>query len=244
MSIFILEDDVIQAQEMKRLVKEICEKHQLPYDFIEVTSRSTDIIEKIPFSTYVPIYFLDIEIKNEDRKGLQVAQEIRTYDTEGIIVFVTTHSEFAPISYKYMVSALTFIDKGLPYDEGYQMFEKALLHYQARNGTKLKVDDLIVDNVNATLRVPFEEVEYIMTDKPHRLALITRDRIIYFYGTLKEIEVLDERLLRCHQSYIVNKMQMSAYDAAEKMLVLKSGKRIPVSRRLVRKVRRALKAEL
>lgn len=46
MSIFILEDDVIQAQQMERLVKEICEKHQLSYDFIEVTSKSANILKK------------------------------------------------------------------------------------------------------------------------------------------------------------------------------------------------------
>lgn len=244
MSIFILEDDVIQAQHMKQLVKEICEKYLLPYDFIEVTSKSEQIIKKIPSTTYVPIYFLDIEIKSEERKGLQVAQEIRKYDAQGIIVFVTTHSEFAPISYQYMVSALTFIDKGLPYDERYRVFEQCLLQYQSRNITVVPTDDFIVENTNATVRVPFATVEYIMTDEPHRLALVTTERIVYFYGTLREIETLDKRLLRCHQSYIVNTVQMSSYDATQKMIILKNGKRVPVSRRLVRKVRQLLKGEL
>ena len=243
MSIFILEDDVVQAQQLKRLVKEICENHQLQYDFIEVASRSADIIDKISLTTYIPIYFLDIEIKNEERKGFQVAQEIRKYDPQGIIVFVTTHSELAPISYQYMVSAFTFIDKGLPYDERYHMFEKSLLHYQRSNIMDLPTDDFIVETENATVRVPFAEVEYMMTDRPHRLALVATERMIYFYGTLKEIETLDERLLRCHQSYIVNKAQISSYDAVEKMIVLKSGKRIPVSRRLVRKIRQIIKDE-
>lgn len=233
MSIFILEDDVVQAQQLKHLVKEICQKHQIQYDFIEVTSKGTDIIKKIPLTTYVPIYFLDIEIKNEERKGLQIAQEIRTYDPRGIIVFVTTHFEFAPISYQYMVSAFTFIDKGLSYEERYPIFEKCLLHYQATNRADLSADDFIVENAHATVRVPFAEVEYMMTDKPHRLALIATGRVIYFYGTLKEMEGLDERLFRCHQSYIVNKM-----------LVLKSGSRVPVSRRFIRKVRQMIKEEL
>lgn|SRR5699024_2246821 len=161
MSIFILEDDVIQAQQMKRLVKEICQDHQIAYDFIEVTSKSANILKKIPLTTYVPIYFLDIEIKNEQRKGLQVAQEIRKYDPEGIIVFVTTHSEFAPISYHYMVSALTFIDKGLPYEERYHVFEQCLLHYEERNNIDVPTDDFIVENAHATVRVPFNKVEYI-----------------------------------------------------------------------------------
>jgi|SRR5690625_834233 len=244
MSIFILEDDVIQAQQLKRLVTEICEQHQLPYDFIEVTSKSTDLIEKIPSTTYVPIYFLDIEIRDEERKGLEVAQEIRKYDQQGIIVFVTTHSEFAPISYQYMVSAFTFIDKALSYEERYPIFEKCLLHYQATNKMDVPADDLIVENTNATVRVPFAEVEYVMTDQPHRLALVATDRIIYFYGTLKEVERIDERLLRCHQSYLVNKAQISSFDAREKEIVLKSGKRVPVSRRLIRNVRQVIKDEL
>src|SRR5699024_3379414 len=221
MSIFILEDDIIQAQQLKRLVEEICKKHRISFDFIEVTSKTKQIIEKIPLSTRIPIYFLDIEIKNEERKGLQVAQEIRKYDSEGIIVFVTTHSEFAPISYQYMVSALTFIDKGLPYDERYKLFEQCLLHYQARNATDPVTDDFIVDNANTTFRVPFSTVEYIKTDEPHRLVLVTTDRVIHFYGTLKEIESLDQRLIRCHQSFIVNIMQIASYDTAEKMITLK-----------------------
>ena len=166
MSIFIFVDDVIQAQQMKRLVEEICEKHQIEFDFIEVTAKRERLIEKISQTAYIPIYFLDIEIKNEEYKGFEVAQEIRKYDTNGIIVFVTTHAEFAPISYQYMVSALTFIDKGLPFEERYRMFEKSLLHYQARNRTNRPDDDFVVNTQHASLRVPFHSIEYIETDGP------------------------------------------------------------------------------
>lgn len=243
MSIFILEDDVMQAQHLKKVVEEICEKLQLPYNFIEVTSRESQIIKKLPLTTYIPIYFLDIQIKNEARKGLQVAQEIRKHDTEGIIVFVTTHSTFAPISYEYMVSALTFIDKALSYEERYQMLEQCLLQYEARNVACIPRDDFVVENINTTVRVPFAKVEYIRTDEPHRLALVTTDRLIHFYGTLKAVEMVDDRLFRCHQSYVVNTEQISSYDASDRMIILKSAKRIPVSRRLSSKVRLILKGE-
>ncbi|WP_080873839.1 response regulator transcription factor [Oceanobacillus timonensis] len=243
MSIFILEDDVIQAQHLKDLVKAICEKYELPYNFIEATSKSTQLINKISSAAYIPIYFLDIEIKNEERKGLQVAQEIRKYDPDGIIVFVTTYSKFAPISYQYMVSALTFIDKALPYEERYHLFEQCLLHYQARNRRHVPADDFIVENENATVRVPFETIEYIKTDEPHRLVLVAADRLVHFYGTLKEMEELDRRLLRCHQSFVVNTKQISSYDATERIIILKNAKQIPVSRRLHKRVRQWLKGE-
>ncbi len=243
MSIFIFEDDVIQAQQMKRLVEEICEKHQIEFDFIEVTAKRERLIEKSSQTAYIPIYFLDIEIKNEEYKGFEVAQEIRKYDTNGIIVFVTTHAEFAPISYQYMVSALTFIDKGLPFEERYRMFEKSLLHYQARNRTNRPDDDFVVNTQHASLRVPFHSIEYIETDGPHRLALVTEDRVIYFYGTLKEVQMLDGRLFRCHQSYLVNKEKISFYDAKNKTLILKNGASVPVSRRQASKVRQILRGE-
>jgi len=46
MSIFILEDDVIQAQQMKRLVEEICEKYMLPFDVIIEKADTFEKIEK------------------------------------------------------------------------------------------------------------------------------------------------------------------------------------------------------
>lgn len=241
MSIFILEDDVFQQQQMKQKVENICTKHAITYDFIEVTSKEERIISSIPLTTKIPIYFLDIEIKKAGRKGLEVAQHIRTYDQQGIIVFVTTHANLAPISYQYMVSALSFIDKGLAYEKRLQMVEQALLHYQMRNEEKSPTDDFVLDHDHATIRLPFKTVEYIMTASPHRLELVTTNRIIQFYGTLKEVEMIDDRLIRCHQSYIVNKEQIALYDSTRKSLILKSGKQVPVSRRLVRKVKQMLK---
>src|SRR5690625_3771405 len=99
MSIFIIEDDIIQAEKLKKDIVKICDIHHIPYYFIEVTSRNEKIIERISETTQIPIYFLDIEIKSEKKKGLTVAQQIRQIDPHGIIVFITTHSKFAPISY-------------------------------------------------------------------------------------------------------------------------------------------------
>ena len=51
-----------------------------------------------------------------------------------------------------MVSALTLIDKGLPYEERYRIFEQCLLRYQTRNIVDIPTDDFIVENTNATVR--------------------------------------------------------------------------------------------
>lgn len=241
MSIFIYEDHILQAQNLKKMIEDICSRQQIDYDFIKTTSRSDELLKEIPFASRIPIYFLDIEIKKDSHKGLSVAQEIRKIDAQGIIVFVTTHSELAPISYQYMVSALTFIDKGLPFEKRAQYMEQCLQHYAERNRSDEVCDDFVINHANAMVRVPFSSVEYVMTDGPHRLCLVTQKQVSYFYGTLKEIETLDERLIRCHQSYVVNKKQVYMLDASKSELVLRSGKTVPVSRRLMSKVKALMK---
>ncbi len=243
LSIFILEDDLIQAQNMRALVEQMCEEQQIPYDFIETTSKANEILAKIPHCKYTPIYFLDIEIKQDERKGLDVAKEIRKIDTQGIIVFVTTHSELAPISYQYMVSAFTFIDKNAPFANRKQLLEACLAHYVERNGITAQEDSLLIENAFTTVKVPFHTIEYFMTDEPHRLKLVTVDQLIQFYGTLKEIEQLDSRLVRCHKSYLVNKLQLQALDVKQQHVVLKSGKTVPVSRRMIQSIKALLKGD-
>lgn len=241
MSIFILEDDLYQAQQMQQLIGEICEKKQIPYNFIETTSRADEILSKIALCTYTPIYFLDIEIKQETRKGLEVAREIRNVDPHGIIVFVTTHSELAPISYQYMVSALTFIEKDLPHETRRELITECLVQYVTKNNTLIEEDYFVVDNTYTTIKVPFSTVEYIMTDEPHRLQLGTTNQLIQFYGTLKEIEQMDTRFIRCHKSVLINKMHVQQLDAKQQLVYLTTGKRVPVSRRLIKTIKALLK---
>src|SRR5699024_8575237 len=95
-------------------------------------------------------------------------------------------------------------------------------------------------NKRTTIRVPFASVQYVKTDAPHRLILVTTERYINFYGSIKEISALDERLLRCHQSYVVNIGAIAHYDAPNRYINLKNKERIPVSRRLSRSVRQAI----
>lgn len=230
-----------QAQRLKDLIVSICETHHIVYDRMTVTGRGEELLNQLHLSARVPIYFLDIELKGEERKGLTVAQDIRKVDPEGMIVFVTTHAELAPISYEYMVSALAFIDKGWPEVKQAEMMEKCLLHYVKRNESARTADDFVVDNEQATVRIPFAELDYIMTDGPHRLSVVTERRMVQYYGTLKEAEELDSRLLRCHQSYVVNADRIDSFEAAERMIRMTSGKDVPVSRRMVKKVLQRMK---
>ncbi len=229
------------AERLKKWIVDYCETSQIPYEPILVTSRSAELLEWVPTAVRIPIYFLDIELKGENRKGLEIAQEIRRQDTEGLIVFVTTHAELAPISYRYLVSALSFIDKGWPEEEQAAVVRDCVRRYDKLNTSAVIRDDFVVDTEQASVRIPYSQLVYIATDGPHRLMAVTANRIVHYYGTLKEAETLDGRLLRCHQSYLVNEQQIAEYDIENRELVLETGHRVPVSRRMQRFVRQCVK---
>ena len=241
MSIFIFEDDMIQANSLKKMVEEIFLEESIPYDFIETTSKYEEIIEKIPFCKEKAIYFLDIEIKEEEKKGLDVAKEIRKVDPNGIIVFITTHVELAPISYQYMVSALTFIDKNQPIEIKKLSIRKCLVYYREQNVQAELEDIFFVENAYTSLKIPFHTIEYFCTDEPHRLKLVATNQFVQFYGTLKELEEKDARLIRCHQSFLVNRDKIQSIDLTMQELILYSGKRIPVSRRMMKSMKALIK---
>lgn len=113
MNIFILEDDFIQQTRIESVVADILEEAKIPCNQLEVFANPHKLFESIQERGDHQLYFLDIEIGDEDRRGLELAADIRQKDPNAVIVFVTTHSEFAPISFKYKVSALDFIDKAV-----------------------------------------------------------------------------------------------------------------------------------
>ncbi|ALS00942.1 hypothetical protein ATZ33_06030 [Enterococcus silesiacus] len=236
MSIFILEDDIIQAQALKRLVEEICQENSINYEEIHVTNKGKQIIEQISKSFTQNLYFLDIEIKKSTYNGFEVAKKIRTIDDTGLIVFITTHSEFAPISYQYMVSALTFIDKMTEPEKLKLEIEKCLVKYRQLNQKQEMNDYLFINNSHSTIKVPISDFYYAMTTEAHRLALFTQNRSLRFYGELKEVERTKNQFIRCHQSYVVNLDKICEIDHHNRELILLNGMKIPVSRRLLKSV--------
>nr|WP_301271040.1 response regulator [Enterococcus cecorum] len=121
--VFVLEDNLMQRQRLVRIIEAYAQQKKMNIEVLD-TAKVSELIQNIESESFDQLYFLDIDIKNESKKGLEIAQEIRKLDNRGTIVFVTTHSEFAPITYKYKVSALDFIDKSDP--EMIQRVEEAL----------------------------------------------------------------------------------------------------------------------
>lgn len=143
MNIFILEDDFIQQTRIESVIESILDENKINCKFMEVFSNPRKLYEAIREKGDHQLFFLDIEIQGESRKGLELATEIRQKDPNAVIVFVTTHSEFAPISYKYKVSALDFIDKSVDTEQFKEQIEECIF-YTNEMMSKNEPEDLFI----------------------------------------------------------------------------------------------------
>lgn len=80
MNIFILEDDFVQQAHLEKIIKEIRVQYNLHFKTVETFAKPVQLLESIYEIGLHNLFFLDIEIKNDEQIGLEVAKQIRQVD--------------------------------------------------------------------------------------------------------------------------------------------------------------------
>jgi two-component system response regulator AgrA len=235
LNIFVLEDDIFQRKKIEQIIMSSSDKMDVRIEKLISTGKSAELIDSIMEQGSHQLYFLDIDIKKSEKRGLEIAKEIREKDELGTIVFVTTHSEFAPLTYAYKVSALEFISKEDP------NFEKRLegcISYVNKRSQAVDFDDpFIFENKYRKFKMPFSDVLYFETsDQPHKIILISKKKRFEFYAKLSDIESKDSRLFKCHKSFVVNLENVVELDKTNLLVYFSNGESCLVSRRKIKHV--------
>ena len=229
LKIFVLEDEWIQQSRIEAVLQELIAQKSLQCKVPEVFGKSSQLLDAITERGAHHLFFLDIEIKGEEKKGLEIAKEIRKKDPHATIVFVTTHSEFMPITFQYKVAALDFIDKTLSEEEFRERISSAIDYTLEQAGTTIA-------------QVPFNKILYVETSPTiHKVILHTQDERLEFYASITDIEKADPRLYRCHRSFVVNPQNITKIDKEDKKAFFENGDNCLISRTKYRGLLEALK---
>ena len=113
LNIYVLEDHFIQQNRIEEVIHTILKKNNIKVGDFEVFDKPNQLLESVTERGSHQLFFLDIQIKDDTKKGLEVAKQIRKNDPYANIVFFTTHSEYLPLTFQYQLAALDFIDKSL-----------------------------------------------------------------------------------------------------------------------------------
>ncbi|MBO0457895.1 response regulator transcription factor [Enterococcus hulanensis] len=237
MNIFILEDDLFQQQNLRRTIEKISQEEKISYKNLIVTAKPDVLLENLTLASLHNLYFLDLEIAEYDKTGLEVAQRIRKQDPFGTIVFITTHSEMAPLTFAYKVSALDFIEKDQEEETIIKRIRECLLLANMRIEKSISDDALIFKNKFTNLQVPYSDIYYFETTGiAHKLRLVSKNKITEFYGELSEFENIDTRLFRCHRAFVVNLANIVSIDRTNRLIMFPNKDECNVSRRTMKEL--------
>lgn len=232
MKVYILEDEIVQQFRLESLIKNYLQQKKYPVEDIVTCDRSRDLLASLEESSRNNIYFLDIAIKGNQNAGLEIAEKIRKLDAIGQISFVTTHNEFASITYEYRVNAHDFIDKILPQEVFDERIIANIDHYIMINRLKpLNEVFSYKTRTGKVIEALYAEIRYFETTGiAHKLLLQMDGETLTMYGNMNEIEKMSNHLVRVHRSFLVNQSFIKKIYKREKIIVLEDDTEIPVSR--------------
>ena len=199
-NIFILEDDIIQANTLEKYIKEY------QSDITPVVAHSEkEALEKLDWNYKFAAFFLDISIdgNTNNSSGMKIARYIiDNFSNNAPIIFVTAYPD-------YMLSAINNI-----HCTAYLLkpYTKAELYIQLDN-IFLTDESLPLKTLNNVYtRINYNEIYYIES----------LGRYIYFHtfhGVIKTrqyrlkelIDILPTYFEKCHKSYIINSKQIQDF---------------------------------
>ncbi len=240
MKIFLLEDELSQQIRVEKHIAEIAKELEIKLEVIS-TGKISEFENYIQHSDIHQLYFLDIHIQDNEYCGLEIAQKIREANPYAIIVFITTKSEFASITYRYKVSALDFIDKALGDLHFYERVKSAIEYTLEKNGSTVAHDSFKFETSLSRVQVPFNKILYFETSPTvHKVIMHTVDERLEFYAGISEIEKSDNRLYRCHKSFVVNPENISKIDKENRLILFENGESCLVSKTKLKKLKERL----
>ncbi len=168
----------------------------------------------------IDLLFLDVEMPKLN--GMETAMEIRTFNSDILLVFVTGYSDYVFEGYK--VNALDYILKPANTDRINQLMTRV------RQAMKKQEEDYFVfHNTDGTYRFLLSDILYFYSVK-RQVYLVTANKEYPFYDKLDHIEEqLDYQFVRIHQRYLVNPLHVGQIGSTS---VTIGEQNLPISRSL------------
>lgn len=191
------DDEISELRETSMLLDQYRVERNQEIDYVSFQS-PFELLAEIERGTRFDILFLDVVMPGE--MGIDVAEEIRHYDNNVKIIFLTSSSEFAVQS--YTVGAYFYQLKPIWKESFFRLMDSAIAACE-----KEQSDSLILRCKSGITRVELRSLEYC--EVIHRTLLIhlASGKVLESNGSLDELcrqLAPYGSFLRPHRSYLVN----------------------------------------
>lgn len=192
--IAVCDDEEYYREYIKKMVGKICSSFDVAC-IIDTYGSGKDFCDDIQNMQKYHLIFLDIGMNEMD--GMQVARQIRQYNTDVCIVFITVLANYVFDGYK--VNAFRYLIKD-SIEDGMRECMDAFFHNH-----KLSEVQLEFNFIGQKQKIVLNEIIYIESQL-HKLCFYFDDTKFYLYEKLDAVEkILSEySFVRIHKSFLVN----------------------------------------
>lgn len=217
MKIAICDDDRKNCTSMEKMVRRYCEEEYRSDFQIEIFDSPLELLHHYPKG--LDLLLLDIEMPGMD--GIKTAREIRSFDTNVILIFMTNYAKYAIEGYS--VQAYNYLLKPVTYE---------ILCRELQTVFRLigqKADDHITLHCeDGYFTFSAGEIEMAET-MGKNVILYTHSKSHLVYKSMKQMEgLLAKTMFRIHTAYLISLHAVKKIDRDS--VVLKSGRELPLSR--------------
>ena len=166
------------------------------------------------------IVFMDIIMR--DINGVETAQQLRLEDTELLIVFMTTSSEYAFKTFP--IHPFDYVLKPYHQKDVEKVLDEAVRVLTATDPT------VTIKVPHSEYTIPMRLISSVVSNRNHTVEInLTDGKSLLSIMTFREVEKLfaeNPRFLLCNRGIIVNMSQISAQEKG--VFVMKNGTRYPI----------------
>jgi len=182
-----------------------------------------------------------------DINGIELAVKIRRIDKSATIVFVTSHSELAPLVFKHKVEAMDYIVKDSPPLEiERDVISCITLAYQRfLDGKHSKDRFFTLKTGDQIYNILYDDILYFESSVSMRnkVLLHTINSIIEFRGYINDVSDLELPFFRCHQSFLININKIQNVDKTNREVHMINGEAIPIAIRKMTSLLKCMRAK-
>ncbi len=223
--VYLCEDNEKQRDVFRIFIKETIAAEKLDMELYLVTENPYILLNSVKEDPKISLYFIDVDL-GEDKNGIKFAEQIREYDPNGFIVFITTHAEMCYLTFKYKVEAMDYIIKD-NYSSINQNIKKFILAANKKYLNKAKEENkkFVIKSDDRVIKIDYKDILFFETTEiKHKVRLYSVNRQVEFYSQMKEIEEkLDDRFIRCHRAFIINKDKVKEVDKSNRLIHMEDG---------------------
>lgn len=226
LKIAICDDDLQELTRISKLLNHYQTEKEPALQY-EAFSNAIDLLDAIKRKDY-QILILDVLMPG--LTGIEAAREIRSFDGEVKIIFLTSSREFAVES--YAVDAHYYMLKPGTEQKLFPILDRI---FQDKKRTQ---EVFNIRSSSGIMRIPFNQIEFLEVFNKKVRFHLADGNIKEFNGNLSDFEgdlLCREEFIKVHRSYIVNMALTLSLDT--KSLTTNTKQAIPISRLLYRQVR-------